>query len=50
MDLYIELLNYIDDLIAIYAKITEAGANVTVISSDKDLMQLVSNKIGFMIQ
>ena len=43
----IELLNYeADDLIATYAKkITEAGANVTVISSDKDLMQLVSNKI-----
>ena len=30
-------------LIATYAKqITEAGAKVTVISSDKDLMQLVS--------
>ena len=43
----IELLNYeADDLIATYAKkITEAGAKVTVISSDKDLMQLVSNKI-----
>ncbi len=43
----IELLNYeADDLIATYAKkITEAGANVTVISSDKDLMQLVSNKV-----
>ncbi len=26
-------------------KITEAGAKVTVISSDKDLMQLVSNKV-----
>ena len=26
-------------------KITEAGARVTVISSDKDLMQLVNNKI-----
>ena len=36
----IELLNYeADDLIASYAKkITEAGAKVTVISSDKDLM------------
>jgi DNA polymerase-1 len=33
-------------LIATYAKkITEAGAKVTVISSDKDLMQLVSEKI-----
>ena len=43
----IELLNYeADDLIATYAKkITEAGARVTVISSDKDLMQLVSNKV-----
>ena len=43
----IELLNYeADDLIATYAKkISEAGAKVTVISSDKDLMQLVSNKV-----
>ncbi len=43
----IELLNYeADDLIATYAKkITDVGAKVTVISSDKDLMQLVSNKI-----
>ena len=43
----IELLNYeADDLIATYAKIiTKAGAKVTVISSDKDLMQLVSSKI-----
>ena len=42
----IELLNYeADDLIATYSKkITDAGAKVTVISSDKDLMQLVSNK------
>ncbi len=43
----IELLNYeADDLIATYSKkITEAGGKVTVISSDKDLMQLVSNKV-----
>ena len=43
----IELINYeADDLIATYAKqIIDAGAKVTVISSDKDLMQLVSDKI-----
>ena len=43
----IELINYeADDLLATYAKqIVDAGAKVTVISSDKDLMQLVSNKI-----
>jgi len=43
----IELLNYeADDLIATYSKqIADAGAKVTVISSDKDLMQLVSDKI-----
>ncbi len=43
----IELLNYeADDLIATYAKkIIKAGAKVTVISSDKDLMQLVSDNV-----
>jgi DNA polymerase I len=43
----IELINYeADDLIATYTKqIVEAGAKVTVISSDKDLMQLVSSKV-----
>src|SRR5260370_18361283 len=35
-----------DDLIAAYAKAAvKAGATVTVVSSDKDLMQLVSDKI-----
>ncbi len=43
----IELLNYeADDLIATYAKqISKIGAKVTVISSDKDLMQLVSKDV-----
>jgi len=43
----VEQLNYeADDLIATYAKkIVNAGARATVISSDKDLMQLVSEKV-----
>src|ERR1700730_964595 len=35
-----------DDLIAAYAKAAvKAGATVTIVSSDKDLMQLVSDKV-----
>jgi DNA polymerase-1 len=43
----IELANYeADDLIATYARQAEAaGADVTIIASDKDLMQLVSDRI-----
>jgi len=44
----IELENYeADDIIATYARQAEAkGARVTIVSSDKDLMQLVSDKIS----
>lgn len=35
-----------DDLIATYAKkASEAGAKVTIVSSDKDMMQLVTNRV-----
>jgi len=38
-----------DDLIATYARQAEAeGMNVTIVSSDKDLMQLVSDKISML--
>ena len=38
-----------DDLIATYARqAAEAGAEVTIVSSDKDLMQLVSPKISML--
>jgi DNA polymerase-1 len=43
----IEMENYeADDLIATYARLAkEAGIEVTVVSSDKDLMQLVNDKV-----
>lgn len=38
-----------DDLIATYAEIaTAAGADVTIVSSDKDLMQLVSDRVALL--
>ena len=46
----IEVENYeADDLIATYARqAEEAGAEVTVVSSDKDLMQLVTDRVGML--
>ena len=46
----IELVGFeADDLIATYSRqAVEAGAKVTVVSSDKDLMQLVSDKISML--
>ncbi len=43
----IEMRGYeADDLIATYARIaTEAGATTTIISSDKDLMQLINDRV-----
>ena len=43
----IELINYeADDLIATYSEqIIKEGANVTIVSSDKDLMQLYNKKV-----
>ncbi|WP_300553125.1 DNA polymerase I [Maricaulis sp.] len=44
----IEMENYeADDIIATYARMAEAkGADVTIVSSDKDLMQLVSDRVS----
>ncbi len=46
----IEMLDYeADDLIATYARLArEAGARVTIVSSDKDLMQLVSDDVDML--
>ncbi|MDP4840183.1 MAG: DNA polymerase I, partial [Alphaproteobacteria bacterium] len=46
----IELLGYeADDIIATYAKqAVEQGNDVTIVSSDKDLMQLVNDKVRLM--
>jgi DNA polymerase-1 len=38
-----------DDLIATYARLAEAkGARVTIVSSDKDLMQLITDKVAML--
>ncbi|MDO8290597.1 MAG: DNA polymerase I [Parvibaculum sp.] len=46
----IEMRGYeADDLIATYARIArEAGARVTIVSSDKDLMQLVTDEVDML--
>ncbi|MEM1419854.1 MAG: DNA polymerase I [Pseudomonadota bacterium] len=46
----VEVENYeADDLIATYARQAEAiGAEVTIVSSDKDLMQLVTDRVGML--
>jgi DNA polymerase-1 len=46
----IELNGYeADDLIATYARLAkEAGAEVTIVSSDKDLMQLVNDRVSML--
>ena len=48
----VELTNYeADDLIATYVdQILKKGAKVTIVSSDKDLMQLYKKMFEFMIQ
>ncbi|MGB3810232.1 MAG: DNA polymerase I [Parvibaculum sp.] len=46
----IEMIGYeADDLIATYARLArEAGARVTIVSSDKDLMQLVTDEVDML--
>ena len=46
----IELPNWeADDLIASYAtEATKAGYRTTIISSDKDLMQLIDDRVGML--
>lgn len=46
----IEMMGYeADDLIATYARLArEAGARVTIVSSDKDLMQLVNDDVDML--
>ena len=46
----IEMMGYeADDLIATYARLAvEAGAKVTIVSSDKDLMQLVNDSVDML--